>query len=119
MPVEHHKAVIELKAYLEDSFGNSVRIDYGSGHEMNFAAFLCCLYKLRVLTDTDSKVVALNIFNRYKHYEYLFAVNPLDSQLRLRFDNSGDDCPIASDPHEIERSLTKVSSLEVQREILV
>ncbi|XP_071802330.1 serine/threonine-protein phosphatase 2A activator-like [Asterias amurensis] len=65
MPVEHHKAVIELKAYLEDSFGNSVRIDYGSGHEMNFAAFLCCLYKLRVLTDTDSKVVALNIFNRY------------------------------------------------------
>lgn len=69
LPVEHHKAVVELKAYLEDSFGNSVRIDYGSGHEMNFAAFLCSLYKLRVLIETDSKVVALNIFTRYLPYK--------------------------------------------------
>ncbi|XP_022084364.1 serine/threonine-protein phosphatase 2A activator-like isoform X2 [Acanthaster planci] len=65
LPEEHYPAVIELKAYLEDGFGNSTRIDYGSGHEMNYAAFLCCLYKLRVLTEADSMEVALGVFTRY------------------------------------------------------
>ena len=40
------RAVPELKAYLTDSFGSYERIDYGTGHELNFVAFLFCLFKL-------------------------------------------------------------------------
>ncbi|XP_038046919.1 serine/threonine-protein phosphatase 2A activator-like [Patiria miniata] len=65
VPEEQHPAVRELKGYLNDGFGNATRIDYGSGHEMNYAAFLCCLYKLRVLTEAESMEVALGVFKRY------------------------------------------------------
>ena len=33
--------VVELDSYLQDAFGNATRIDYGTGHETNFAIFLC------------------------------------------------------------------------------
>lgn len=38
--------IVELKAYLADSFGSFVRIDYGSGHEVNFVAWLAYLIRL-------------------------------------------------------------------------
>ena len=41
LPEEHREAVIELAAYLEDSFGNRVRIDYGTGHETSFIVWMC------------------------------------------------------------------------------
>lgn len=31
----------ELAGYLEESFGNPTRIDYGTGHETTFIIFLC------------------------------------------------------------------------------
>ena len=36
----------ELKAYLLGSFGSSQRLDYGTGHELSFLAFLGCIWKL-------------------------------------------------------------------------
>ncbi|KAI4702613.1 Serine/threonine-protein phosphatase 2A activator 1 [Alternaria sp. Ai002NY15] len=39
-------AKTELEAYLIGSFGSSQRLDYGSGHELSFLAFLGCLWKL-------------------------------------------------------------------------
>ncbi|CAO2647697.1 Nn.00g086190.m01.CDS01 [Neocucurbitaria sp. VM-36] len=36
----------ELEAYLVGSFGSSQRLDYGTGHELSFLAFLGCLWKL-------------------------------------------------------------------------
>ena len=36
----------ELEAYLVGSFGSSQRLDYGTGHELSFLAFLACLWKL-------------------------------------------------------------------------
>jgi predicted KAP-like P-loop ATPase len=35
-----HPAIPELQVYLLDSFGSYERIDYGTGHELNFLAFL-------------------------------------------------------------------------------
>ncbi|KAJ3957367.1 Serine/threonine-protein phosphatase 2A activator 2 [Colletotrichum tropicale] len=55
----------EVAVYLEHSFGNRMRIDYGSGHELNFIMWLLCLYQLRVLTRADFKPLVLNVFNRY------------------------------------------------------
>lgn len=37
----------ELKAYLLGGFGSAQRLDYGTGHELSFLAFLGCVWKLR------------------------------------------------------------------------
>ncbi|PQE25443.1 Serine threonine- phosphatase 2A activator 1 protein [Rutstroemia sp. NJR-2017a BBW] len=39
-------ALEEVKAYLLGSFGSAQRLDYGTGHELSFLAFLGCIWKL-------------------------------------------------------------------------
>merc|ERR1719228_2993128 len=58
-------AVPELRNYLVDSFGNSTRIDYGTGHEMTFVMLLCCLFKIGALAETDKAAVGLKVFSAY------------------------------------------------------
>jgi serine/threonine-protein phosphatase 2A activator len=36
----------EIKQYFLGGFGSSQRLDYGTGHELSFLAFLGCLWKL-------------------------------------------------------------------------
>ncbi len=55
----------ELSAYFIESFGNETRIDYGTGHEMNFFLFLMCLYKMELLKQEDSKATVLKVFSKY------------------------------------------------------
>lgn len=38
--------IAELRAYLHDSFGHPIRIDYGTGHESSFVVFLLSLCKI-------------------------------------------------------------------------
>lgn len=45
LPVELHPAIVEYKAYLLGSFGSPQRLDYGTGHELSFIAFLASLWK--------------------------------------------------------------------------
>ncbi|KUL81917.1 hypothetical protein ZTR_10743 [Talaromyces verruculosus] len=47
---------IELEAYFLGSFGSAQRLDYGTGHELSFLAFLACLWKLGVFPDGDTGV---------------------------------------------------------------
>lgn len=65
LPPHFHPAVIELEQYLVESFGNNTRIDYGTGHEMAFVMFICCLFKIKAFTEDDAVAVAFKIFNRY------------------------------------------------------
>lgn len=58
----------EISTYLVESIGNDTRIDYGSGHELAFAAFLCCLFKVEALTEQDAPAAALKVFERYLHF---------------------------------------------------
>ncbi|KAI0898286.1 Phosphotyrosyl phosphatase activator [Annulohypoxylon nitens] len=58
-------AIAELETYLNNSFGNRTRIDYGSGHELNFIIWLLCLYQLQIVKTSDFKALVLKVFIRY------------------------------------------------------
>ena len=45
----------ELELYFLGSFGSAQRLDYGSGHELSFLAFLGCIWKLGGFTPSSSE----------------------------------------------------------------
>lgn len=55
----------EIKHYLLESFGNNERVDYGTGHELNFLVFLYCMCKIGVYSVNDYTVLINIIFQRY------------------------------------------------------
>ncbi|KAJ1719816.1 structural constituent of cytoskeleton [Coemansia erecta] len=58
-------AEVELVPYLTAAFGNTTRIDYGSGHELSFVMWLLCLCKIGFLAPSDSEAIVLTVFARY------------------------------------------------------
>ena len=58
-------SVTDLATYLTESWGNRTRIDYGSGHELNFICFLLCLKKLDIITKDDYSLIILKVFTKY------------------------------------------------------
>nr|POF04449.1 serine/threonine-protein phosphatase 2a activator 2 [Quercus suber] len=63
--VKDTAAIDELSMYLLNSFGNAMRIDYGSGHELNFILWLLCLRQLALFTDAAFPALTLKVFPRY------------------------------------------------------
>ena len=63
--VADKEAQAEASVYLANSFGNGSRIDYGSGHELNFILWLLCLRQLSVLKDETFPALTLLVFPRY------------------------------------------------------
>lgn len=59
------RCIPEIKVYWEESFGSYERIDYGTGHELNFVVFLFCLFKMQVYTEADLCAAINKIFQRY------------------------------------------------------
>eukprot|EP00761_Pharyngomonas_kirbyi_P013883 gb/GECH01013912.1/.p1 GENE.gb/GECH01013912.1/~~gb/GECH01013912.1/.p1 ORF type:complete len:310 (+),score=76.50 gb/GECH01013912.1/:1-930(+) len=62
---QHQSHIEELASYLKDSFGNSFRIDYGTGHEATFVAWMTCLYQMNAIRDDDLTAIGLKVFPRY------------------------------------------------------
>lgn len=62
LPENLYRAVPEIMYYLTEGFGNSTRIDYGTGHEISFIMFLCCLFKIGALVDSDKAAVPCKVF---------------------------------------------------------
>ncbi|XP_042495103.1 serine/threonine-protein phosphatase 2A activator-like [Macadamia integrifolia] len=65
LPEDLRSATIEIVPYFTDSFGNSSRIDYGTGHETNFAAWLYCLARIGLLKEEDYPAIVSRIFVKY------------------------------------------------------
>ncbi|XP_029052707.1 serine/threonine-protein phosphatase 2A activator-like [Osmia bicornis bicornis] len=65
LPQKLYRAVPEIVEYLYEGFGNPTRIDYGTGHEMAFLMFLCCMFKIGAFKQEDKVAVVVKIFNRY------------------------------------------------------
>ncbi|KAI9645172.1 Serine/threonine-protein phosphatase 2A activator 1 [Ciborinia camelliae] len=53
-PDDEVSALDELSSYLLGGFGSAQRLDYGTGHELSFLAFLGCIWKLGGFTKTTS-----------------------------------------------------------------
>lgn len=51
LKVGNGNAIEEVSSYLLGSFGSVQRLDYGTGHELSFVAFLGCLWKLGFFKD--------------------------------------------------------------------
>ncbi|EER19035.1 phosphotyrosyl phosphatase activator, putative, partial [Perkinsus marinus ATCC 50983] len=69
---ELQPAVIELTPYILDSFGNPTRVDFGTGHETAFMAFLMVLAAIGYFDDCGEgeedvlgEEIGLRIFPRY------------------------------------------------------
>ncbi|XP_060074322.1 serine/threonine-protein phosphatase 2A activator-like [Ylistrum balloti] len=77
-------AVPEIIVYLQEGIGNNTRIDYGTGHELSFVAFLCCLFKIGALQEADAVAVALQVFQRYlllvRKLQQTYRMEPAGSQ---------------------------------------
>ncbi|KAI0405104.1 phosphotyrosyl phosphatase activator [Xylaria palmicola] len=63
-------AEVELAAYLLGGFGSAQRLDYGTGHELSFLAFLGCLWKLGAFQDGNpngdiERNIVLGVFEPY------------------------------------------------------
>lgn len=56
---------VELRKYLTESWGNRTRIDYGSGHELNFISFLLCLKQLDIINENHYQAIILKVFTKY------------------------------------------------------
>ncbi|ORX46970.1 Phosphotyrosyl phosphatase activator [Hesseltinella vesiculosa] len=65
LPESLHPALPELNVYWLGSFGNETRIDYGSGHELSFLAWLAGLAMLDYFSKDEFDAVVLRIFTRY------------------------------------------------------
>lgn len=65
IPSIQEDAIVELNGYLIESWGNRTRIDYGSGHELNFMSFLLCLDRLKIISSKVYAAVVLKVFLRY------------------------------------------------------
>ncbi|KAJ2439849.1 Serine/threonine-protein phosphatase 2A activator 2 [Coemansia sp. RSA 2424] len=64
VPAEHTE---ETAKYAQESFGNRRRIDYGTGHELNFLSFLLCLDKLALIQREDYTALVVHVFFQYVH----------------------------------------------------
>lgn len=57
--------IVELSSYILESFGHNERMDYGTGHELNFLVFLYCMCKIGIYTVKDYPVLINKVFQRY------------------------------------------------------
>ena len=61
----NESSIVEVSTYLRHSLGNRARIDYGSGHELNFIIWLLCLNRLSLLSPSTFPALSLLVFPRY------------------------------------------------------
>lgn len=59
----NNSPLIELEAYFQGAFGSKQRLDYGTGHELNFLVFIGGLLYIEVLDPKGTDI--LLIFERY------------------------------------------------------
>ncbi|GJN90408.1 hypothetical protein Rhopal_003419-T1 [Rhodotorula paludigena] len=74
----------ELAFHLLSSFGSPARLDYGTGHELSFLAYLTCLLRARVFTEADEPALVTRVFKEYietvREVQRVFRLEPAGSK---------------------------------------
>ncbi|KAI9732778.1 MAG: Serine/threonine-protein phosphatase 2A activator 1 [Cirrosporium novae-zelandiae] len=78
---------IELGSYLLGSFGSPQRLDFGTGHELSFLAFLGCIWKLGGFADSkngeEERGILLGVLETYlqlcRHLIKIYTLEPAGS----------------------------------------
>jgi len=65
VPKFNEGLALELKNYLLECFGSYQRLDYGTGHELNFLCFLLVLFCCGLYQESDLSAIVVHIFFRY------------------------------------------------------
>ena len=78
LPTDKLEHAEEIGTYLAYSFGNEIRLDYGTGHESFLVIFLFCLNKLEIVHNSELKELILSCF-----VEYLKTVRKLQTVYML------------------------------------
>jgi len=77
------EAIDEVTTYFCEAFGNRTRIDYGSGHELNFISWILCFRQLSLLEPSDYPALILRLFNKYlslmRHLQTIYYLEPAGS----------------------------------------
>ncbi|XP_010543879.1 PREDICTED: serine/threonine-protein phosphatase 2A activator-like [Tarenaya hassleriana] len=83
LPEEFKGSTVEIVPYFSDSFGNASRIDYGTGHETNFAAWLYCLARMGIIKEEDYHAVVARVFVKYlelmRKLQMVYSLEPAGS----------------------------------------
>ena len=78
VPAEFHQILPELVHHFRTSFGSAPRLDYGTGHELSFLAYLLILRLVGVLKEEDEQAIVTRVF-----VAYLELVRRIQSVYRL------------------------------------
>ncbi|KAG0197261.1 Serine/threonine-protein phosphatase 2A activator 2 [Mortierella sp. GBA30] len=77
------EAVPEVSKYFVECWGNRKRIDYGTGHEASFLAWLYCFQKLGLIKQEDYKAVVIDVFYKYievmRNLQFAYWLEPAGS----------------------------------------
>lgn len=68
----------ELVVYLNDAYGDKMRIDYGTGHELNMMVFLFIVNKLKPFDEKLYSSLVHTVF-----YDYIFTMRKIQLYYNL------------------------------------
>lgn len=68
-----------LSIYLNNSFGNKIRFDYGTGHEINFLCFLYVASRLSLVALDEMHQIWKKYFQVIREFIFKFNIEPAGS----------------------------------------